>query len=558
MASGAMLETAPCLRTVEMRSRRWVPSLLDCSFLAVMVWLFATGQGGWLGLLADADAGWHIRTGEYILEHHRVPATDLFSFSKPGAPWYAWEWASDVGMALLHGAGGLKALAMAAAVLIALTAALLLRFLVWRGANPLAALVVVLVACGASTMHYLARPHLVSLLLLVVALWLIESDRRRTGRAIWWLVPLAALWANLHGGFLALIACLALLAVGSTIEALLGESGSAPNWGPARRYTLLTALCAFATVLNPYGVKLHFHIGQYLRSDWIRNLVQEFQAPGFRHENELYFEALLLLGVALVAVLLARRQVVEALWILFWAHQALGSARHIPLFVIVVAPVAASEISAWWRALVGKQPRRSLAGILGSLSEDMAPGFRYTSLWAPVLVLAAIFLNPQARWPGDFPAEMFPVKLIQGQERLVVGARVLTSDQWGDYLIYHFYPKQRVFIDGRSDFYGPAIGDQYLHLAYTHADWEELMTRYGFEVVLSPAEWPLSALLRTRPGWRVVAQDKLGTLFVRVASPPSGTAAASRTGTKGLASPGPGLMETTDYAERQKGDRSGI
>ena len=57
VASGAMLETAPSLRMVGARSRRWVPSLLDCCFLAVMVWLFATGQGGWLGLLADADAG---------------------------------------------------------------------------------------------------------------------------------------------------------------------------------------------------------------------------------------------------------------------------------------------------------------------------------------------------------------------------------------------------------------------------------------------------------------------------------------------------------------------
>src|SRR6516164_7795602 len=73
-----------------------VPSLSDLFFLALMVWLFLAGQYGWKSLLADADVGWHIRTGEYILDHHAVPRTDLYSFSKPDAPWYAWEWGVDL------------------------------------------------------------------------------------------------------------------------------------------------------------------------------------------------------------------------------------------------------------------------------------------------------------------------------------------------------------------------------------------------------------------------------------------------------------------------------
>src|SRR5580704_19502097 len=73
---------------------RWarilIPSLSDLFFLAILVWLFmSSGAAGWQGLLADADAGWHIRTGQYILDHHAVPRVDLYSFSKPGAPWFA-------------------------------------------------------------------------------------------------------------------------------------------------------------------------------------------------------------------------------------------------------------------------------------------------------------------------------------------------------------------------------------------------------------------------------------------------------------------------------------
>ena len=72
---------------------RWLfPSLSDLLFVALIAWLFmSTGAHGWQSLLVDADVGWHIRTGEYILDHHAVPHTDLYSFSKPAAPWYAWE-----------------------------------------------------------------------------------------------------------------------------------------------------------------------------------------------------------------------------------------------------------------------------------------------------------------------------------------------------------------------------------------------------------------------------------------------------------------------------------
>ena len=85
------------------------PSLSDCFFIAVLVWLFLAGPSGWKSLLMDGDTGWHIRTGEYILDHGSVPHQDLFSYSKVGQPWYAWEWLCDVLYAILFRAAGLKA-----------------------------------------------------------------------------------------------------------------------------------------------------------------------------------------------------------------------------------------------------------------------------------------------------------------------------------------------------------------------------------------------------------------------------------------------------------------
>src|SRR3954470_11828816 len=97
---------------------RWgrllVPSLSDFLFVALLAWLFmSSGAHGWQSLLADADVGWHIRTGEIILDHHQVPHHDLYSFSKPGAPWYAWEWLTDIIDGLLFRWAGLKGIVLA-------------------------------------------------------------------------------------------------------------------------------------------------------------------------------------------------------------------------------------------------------------------------------------------------------------------------------------------------------------------------------------------------------------------------------------------------------------
>ena len=159
----------PATRTFQSVPRVLVPSLSDCLFLAILLWVFVLGSG-WSVLLADGDTGWHIRTGEYILDTRSVPANDLFSFSKAGQPWFAWEWGSDVLFAALHRAWGLKGVVVFSGLLLSFSATLLFRYMVWLEANLLAALLATLLAAGASTVHYLARPHVFSILFYTVAL----------------------------------------------------------------------------------------------------------------------------------------------------------------------------------------------------------------------------------------------------------------------------------------------------------------------------------------------------------------------------------------------------
>ena len=502
------IAAAPARSALETRwGKLLIPSLSDLFFLALIGWLFGVGIG-WNALVLDGDTGWHIRTGEYILQNGSVPHHDIFSWSKEGAPWFAWEWLTDVQYAVLHAQWGLGGVAVYSGLLICASAYVLLRVMLWTGANAFACGVLTLLYVGGSSLHHHARPHVWTLLLFGVAVGLLVRDRQRQDRAVWLLVPITCIWTNLHGGFLAAIALIGLTAVGTAIEEYR-------NWRAYWRYLLLAGACAAASVVNPYGIQLHVHVVEYLRSDFIHNAVQEFKAPGFRSEMERQFEFVMLLGIICAGLAMGRKRYVDALWILYFAHSALTSARHIPLFMIAASPAIAMELTRWWDAWCVKQPRNSVPAILHALSADVALGLRRTTFWIVAGVVPVVLLTTAKNWPTDF-GKVFPREMVAAQqERLLKSTRLFTMDQWGDYILYKQWPRQKVFVDGRSDFYGRAFGEEYISLMSADYKWPGIVKRYGFDLMLLPVDWPLASVIKLSPEWTLVADDGKAILFER-------------------------------------------
>lgn len=412
-------------------------------------------------------------------------------------------------LARFHAWGGLEAVTAFTAAALCASGVVLLCWLLRRGVGLWIALSVTLAAISASTIHYLARPHVFSLLLFPLALWILDEDRRRRSPLVWLLVPLSALWANLHGGFAAWLVTLAMLPL-----ALAAQR----DWPAVRRYAFLTVACAMATLANPYGWRLHTHIAAYLRSSWILDNVLEFQSPRIRDENMLVFAALLLAGVALSSRALARRQWFEGALVLVWAFAALRSARHVPLYAVVAAPVVASQCASCWESWARRSRPGSAARVFWDLGQEIGRSRRFGWKAAALGATALWIALPQSRI-GDFPSSRFPVAAVAGNLSSVTApARVLTSDQWADYLIFHLYPRQRVFFDGRSDFYGPALGADYQVLLSAAPQWPETLSRYDFDVALLPYDWPLGSVLERDPRWELVYHDRVARLFIRRAA----------------------------------------
>jgi hypothetical protein len=477
------------------------PSLTDLFFVLLIFWLFLADPRGWSTLLRDGDTGMHLRTGDYILTQGSIPKADIFSYTKPGERWFAMEWLWCAAFAWLNRAAGLKAVVLISGAAIAFYHVIMLRHAVRKGANGLLAIVLTLIAANAATIHFHARPHLGTLLCMAAACYVLDADRRQPSWHVWLLVPMTALWANLHSGFLAWFAVLGLAVAGSYVESLLDPARRAERFGACRRYAWLAAACGIASLATPNGIGLHLHLLRFLQSSWIRANVHEYGSPAFHSEPLYYFMALLFLGLLLEGEQLRQRRVVEVLWLVFFGGLSLVSARHIPVFLVVAVPVICAALSERYGGF--------LDGITGRVGDALRP----VSLWTPAAVVAIAVLLPAARWPSNLSPEMFPIPLVQRHTAELTSSRVFTSDQWGDYLIYAGYPKQRVFIDGRSDFYGEQIGKDYLEIAEGRSRWRENLDRQAVQLVLTPPDCALASLLGNDSGWRLLDRDKQAALF---------------------------------------------
>ncbi len=508
---------------------RLFPSLTDVAFLMPLVFLFARLEGA-RTLLGDGDTGWHLRTGEWILVNGRVPDRDIFSFTKAGEPWFAWEWLWDVIFGWLHLNWGMAAVVLANSLVLALTFALLFRSARRASNHEFIAIAVTLVACGGSSLHWLARPHLFSLLFVVIFCWILERVREGRRRLLWWLPPLMALWTNLHGGFIAGVILILAYAAGELAAWLVEADEEQRRAALARsKPYLLTASAALAaSMLNPYGYQLHLHIARYLRDPFLYRHISEYQAIDLQSSAAIYLELMLLAGGIAAWRSLRRREYVHGILYLAWGQAALYSARNIPIFLIVVAPNAAralAELAAELRTAPVRARIRRWAESFHDYTAEFARLDR-VARWHPISVAAAALVaalllapNPPERFRAQYDPKRYPSRVIEalGEEALAYG--VFTHDEWGDYLIYRLYPKGKVYVDGRSDFYGSRFDRAFLDLMQAKHGWERHLDDHDVHTALLPVDAPLAATMKLAPRWRVIYDDGMAIVFRRVEAP---------------------------------------
>jgi hypothetical protein len=484
------------------------PSLADIIFICILFSL-ALLQGK--GLLNDADTGYHIRAGEHILQTLSVPRHDIFSFLTPPLPWTAHEWLSEVIMAFFHGFHGLTGVVLFFALLIATSFAVLFRILQTEGSYVLVNVAIILLVITSSEIHWLARPHMFSLFLMIIWYFILDQYQYRDRNYLYLLPPLMLLWVNLHGGFMAGFMLICVYLAGNALRLFAADAAVR---GESRRrlrdYGLLLLFCLLASLANPHGVHILLFPFTLASNSFLMDNVAEFLSPNF-HEA-MPFKYLLLLMIVLFSVSRKRPNGIEIMLVLLFVNMSLYSARYIPLFAVIVAPILSAQANEVVGRAGGKFMdffRRRSARIAAVDASSKG------HLWPLAAVLLVVILAAGGNISFAFDKKMKPVAAVDFLKREHIKGHMFDNDEFGDYIIYAAWPEYRVFFDGRSDMYGIARMKDYLEVARAQRGWDEVLKKYHIDWIIYDAGSSLALLLEERDDWKLIYADKVAEIFVR-------------------------------------------
>jgi hypothetical protein len=514
----AQVETDPGNAAPAAWFRFLAPSISDLIFIILLIAMTAGSLAP--RLLGDASIGWHIRNGEQMLHTHSVTRVDSFSVTQSGHTWYAWEWLYDLLIAGIHHWSGLNGVVFFTAVIVALTFALSLRLSLRRGANlPIAVLMLVL-ALGASMIHLFARPHVISWLFTVVWFQVLDDWTRK----LWYLPAIMLLWVNLHGGFVVGFVLLGLYMMSDAI--LYFRSRDESYRVRLRTLASVSAVSLIASLVNPYGYNLHLHVYRYLSNRWLMNHIDEFTSPNFHGVAQQCFVALLLIAVVTLAVVHRKPSLSRLLVLLFATYSGLYASRSLPvsslLITLIVAPLATQAlIEAGDSASLSLRLKAILSRWSLSRMNAVELGFR-GCLWSIAMVLLGLVVCSQqgslgaARWMNaHFDASRLPVEAINVVEARGIRDPIFAPDLWGGYLIYRLYPRNRVFVDDRHDFYGEDFFREYLKTIRVAPDWNAFLTEKAVNWAILPTDSSLANMLEQTSQWNVAYRDETAVLMER-------------------------------------------
>ncbi len=482
--------------------------------------LFAVATGGVMAAInvakgfQDPDYFWHFTTGKLIVSTGSIPSTDPFSFTWAGQPWTLHEWLSEVLIYLLVTAFGQLGSLIVFGILPALIFGVLIHALRRQGVGLLAIGVAVGIGAWSVVPYVTLRPQAVSWLLLAVLVSFLWSLSSAHPRRVLWLLPLFALWANLHGLYV-----VGLGVVG--VYALFTFAGRTPM-APAWRWVLGAGIGAFlASALTPAGPLGLLYPLRYLgigggAGAWGLKNIQEWQSPNFHDPANLGLLALI------IAVALVGRRAAPG-WLTFLAYLAGpcpgGDSEHADSRGLRRSDLSLA-FDAWLRDRPDAAARPSYAPSLA-----LARRLMETLLTVVVIVAAALIAVPSSpgaqhlrrhrasisRWPPSTSSSSTDPSL-----------NVLAEYGWGGYVIYRLHDKGgRVFVDGRNDMYSEKVLEDYSAIRNADDGWQALARSYGVQALLFPPDVPLVRGAAQSAGWCQAYRDATQVLLLAACSPGS-------------------------------------
>ncbi|MGA9389707.1 MAG: hypothetical protein WBV69_04595 [Candidatus Sulfotelmatobacter sp.] len=453
--------------------------------------------------VVDNDIWWHLKVGDWIIQHSAFPHTGILSRTAADRPWMAYSWIYEVLLSFFHYRFHLMGVAVYGLLLTFavtysvfwMTRCLANRF--W-GPSLLATL-----CCAAFLFRIYPRPAFFSMMFFAILLTLL-LEARRTGRLqmLYWLPPLFLVWANAHIQFIYGLFVVALFVSVNLALKWASHRGLATDFLyspllPSRTLLVLLGACVLATCVGPYSYHLYSVIFKYATSKYPYTYIEEFQALHFRS----YIDFVqLLLALSAFFVLVRRRPLDPFLLSLLLVATLVGfrTARD-AWFICIPATACLAEA---FRSPSPK-PRKTII-------EKTA----LAVVLAVLILLYARLLNVNTRDMRLAIASHYPVRAINFLRDHPQPGPLYNTFNWGGFIAWYM-PDYPVAIDGRTDLYGDEIDMRFYKTENGDPSYADDRYLNESRLVVLPRETPLARLLNSDTRFTVIYSDPLSMVFVK-------------------------------------------
>jgi hypothetical protein len=448
----------------------------------------------------DTDIWWHLRTGQWIIQHGTVPFSDPFSGYGEPKSWFAYSWLFEIIIYKIFSFFGLVGLTLFT-VMFGLLIALALHALVRRANLPFL-YGVVITAMGLVCMKPLMspRPWLFSVLFFIWEL-IIIFDYRRSGslRRLFWLPLIFVVWANVHVQFIYGLAVLFLTATAPFLQSPFKSHPSAHDQGfkPSLSLFVVTGVCILATLVNPYHLLIYRPIIDYAAQTQVFDSVAELHPLLFRSPVEWIFLALTL-GAAFF----------------------LGWRRETDLFPFGLlgmgAFLAFRARRDIWVGTVAAVAVISYGQITPRVTERLELSRAKVVFVALIVGIALLFV---ARSRGiteavlqAHVAQRFPVEAVAFVKKNNIRGPLYNHFDWGGFLIWSL-PEIPVSMDGRTNLYGGERIEKALAVWSGSPDWNSDPELGKARLIIAEGNRPLISLLRRDARFELIYEDRVAAVF---------------------------------------------
>ncbi len=464
---------------------------------------------------AGDDLPRHIKNGEMILNgNFEILYQNTYSYTESNETFVNHHWLSGVVFYLLNVAFGWNGFIIFKAILL-LTSFSLLFFTALRKSSFWLAAILSVPAILILAERTTLRPEIFSYFFIATFLYILTvGEKNQNTRKIYLLIPLQLLWVNLHIFFpigIVLVGAFFLEKVVEYRKSLTGNSY-------IRR--LITVLCAvvFVSFLNPNGiagvlepVRISNDIG--IEVSETQSILTVMRTEPLKDVIPIFTFVAMLPFLVLSFVLAGKKRPIPfyAVAALFTVAAGLLMRRNIPLTGLIFLPAVAANMHAYFAAQRIQKSKLSpyvAAWIIGTL----------------LVILISLGLNGGItvyNRPGLGLTPRSQDAALFLKEHSLRGP-IFNNFDSGSYLIYHLFPKEKVFVDNRPEAYSRSFFEhEYLEPMQNETAWEQLLTKYNFNMVFLSTydqSWYFHQFAFNRirdPAWALVYADTYHLIFLR-------------------------------------------